>query len=180
MPRFTSAESTPDKLTATRCPATASSTSWPCTCSPRTRTSIPEGHSCRREPLLRVPLHIEPVTTVPKPGFTKTRSIGRRRRAFLSRTDEEPSSRPSVIFSSSKPAPVLEETVTMGAVPQRVSLRKSLSSSFTSSRNSASTRSALVMTTSPCGVRSSSKISTCSLVWGITPSWASTTSRPTS
>jgi hypothetical protein len=72
--------------------------------------------------------------------------------------------------------PVTDETAMRGESSRKVPLRKPPTSSRTSSSQSASTRSVLVKATSPRSTPRSWQMERCSLVWGMTPSSAATTS----
>ncbi len=73
-PRSTSRRSTPGRLTATRWPASARSTSRSCTCALRTRTCRAPGSSTRSSSPPIDPDQSVPVTTVPIPRSENERS----------------------------------------------------------------------------------------------------------
>ena len=80
-------------------------------------------------------------------------------------------------LSASMPSPVAEETLTTGAFSTMVPFNSSFISSSTISSHSASTRSHLLITKITFSMPKSSNISKCSLVCGIMPSSAATTSK---
>ena len=77
-----------------------------------------------------MPLQRVPVTTVPMPSTGKTRSMGRRAAPSSERPGASPAAASMAWIRSSMPAPVTEETATMG-IPRSAVGR---SSSFTSER----------------------------------------------
>ncbi len=130
---------------------------------------------CRGAPI-RVP-----VTTVPKPRMAKTRSTPRRAGPLRGvRGCALWAASIKALRRASRPAPLWEETGTMGAPAKCVEARSSLISSLESSIISSSARSVLVSATTAVSMPSRSQIATCSRVWGITLSSAATTRSRTS
>ena len=82
----------------------------------------------------------------------------------------------NVARSSGRPCPVLADTATIGAPARNVPRTVPATSSFTSSSQSASTRSVLVSTTRPLLICRSEQMARCSRVCGMTPSSAAITS----
>ena len=78
-------------------------------------------------------------------------------------------------MSASSPSPLFEDATTTSASARKVPATSSETSSSTRADVSASTVSALVMTTIPCFMSRRRQMSKCSRVWGMTPSSAATT-----
>ncbi len=142
---------------------------------PRTFPSLNEGNNWTVSPTERLPETRVPVTTVPNPFMTKTRSIGRRRSPSEALPWTSLANLSKMVISCGMPSSVTEEMGTMGAPCKNVSFTRSLTSSPTSWTNSLSAKSILLTTTKPFLTPSSLQISKCSLVWGIIPSSAATT-----
>ncbi len=179
-PRAIARRSAPVSATAVRSPARASATSRPCTWSDRIRASGPFGRTWTRSPCASVPDQSVPVTTVPVPCRVKTRSTGSRATSTALRRLPRRAATRSVSRRASRPVPAVAEVPTRGAPAYRVSARRARTSSSTRPYHSSSTRSVLVSATTISGTPSSSTISRCSDVCGITPSSAATTRRTTS
>ena len=124
------------------------------------------------EPEVRVP-----VTTVPNPRSVNERSSGSRNCPVLSWPRACAPIFARCIFNSSIPWRVIELTGTTGAPWRNDPRTNSSASSLTSPRISASTRSALVSTTSPLSMPNSRQMSKCSRVCGLMDSSAPMTSR---
>ena len=119
-----------------------------------------------------------PVTTVPNPFMLNTRSMGRRGRALESLAGISAAAATRACFKRSNPAPDTELTGIMGALraERNDPRRNSSTSNFTTSSVSRSTRSDFVSTAMPRRTASSRQMSKCSLVCGLIPSSAATTS----
>ena len=164
------------RFTATRLPGpTLSMRCW-CDCSPRMRRRSPDGSSSTSCPTVSAPSSSVPVTTVPKPGMMKLRSIESRGRPRSSRRTVSTSMSSMSAVSSGSPCPVIAETRHIGAPSSVVPRSASATSSRTRSAHSSSTVSAFVSTTMPRFTCSRSRIARCSRVCGITDSSAATMS----
>ena len=148
-----------------------------CVCSPRRRDRKPGGTISISCPTVSGPSINVPVTTVPAPAIVKTLSMGSLGRPLSGFGSIELSSLSIVETKSSKPSPVTAETATSGACDKLVGASNSATSALTRLSHSSSTMSFLVMTAIPFFILSRSRIARCSLVWGITPSLAATTSK---
>ena len=179
-PRRTSEWSSPLRLTAVRLPGRASSTGRLCCCRPRMRTRRPVGSRASSAPCWSAPPTRVPVTTVPNPDMANERSTGNRGRPMSGRGAVFSSSASSAVRSSSRPAPVLLDTATIGAWRNELPATSAVTSSRTNPSQAWSTRSALLSTTTPCSMPSRSMIARCSRVCGIGPSSAAITSRTAS
>ena len=182
-PRPIAARSTsaPARLTAQRSPGRASAAGASCTFRPRTRAPIPFGPAgliASRSPALRIPDCTRPVTTRPAPPTMKLRSMAMRKPPHAGFSTARRF--PIASVRRSNPAPVVEDTATTGASASWVGLSRARVSAITSSSQSASTRSILVIATMPVRTATRSRIARCSRVWGIGPSSAATTSRAAS
>src|ERR1044072_3333249 len=102
-PRSSSSLSTPTSARAVPRPGPARSASALCTWIDRTRTSRSSGSNRTLSPALTVPLHVEPVTTVPAPGSAKTRSIGSRKTSSAGRSPTAPTTANHPFFELLKP-----------------------------------------------------------------------------
>ena len=177
MPRAELAGSMSARLTAVRCPAVARSAAAPCTCNaahaqaPPQRDSTSTSASLPSEPETSVP-----VTTVPKPFTEKTRSMGSRKwpEAFFSGTAAAARSSSAAQLRKALRRST-ELTGTIGAPSRNEPAVNSSTSSRTSPRMSASTRSALVSAIMPLGMPSRRQMSKCSRVCGLMDSSAATT-----
>ncbi len=149
----------------------------------RTRASRPDGRIVRWSPSAAVPLHTVPVTMVPAPASANARSTGRRKRSSEGRAATARPSSASAARSASRPAPVTADTSTTGhsrhasPSPPKAAATFSRISPATSARQSASgARSHLVSATTPRVTPRKRRMARCSVVCGITPSSAATTS----
>ena len=127
--------------------------------------------------MLILPVRSVPVMIVPNPDNVNARSIGSRGIVLISFG----STSFAVICSITSikcgiPSPVAADTSTIGASSRKVPSSSSLISSSTSSSHSSSTRSHLLITRMLFSIPSSPRISICSLVCGMIPSSAATTS----
>ena len=179
-PRASSLLSTPTRASAVRRPGAARSAASPWTSIDRTRASRPSGSSRTDSPTATLPLHVDPVTTVPAPATANTRSMGSRKQSSAGRSTRSPATRPNAARSSSSPSPVTTEVATGASHRTRLAGRRWTTSLRTNSSHSASTRSRLVITGMPRRTPSNSTIARCSSVWGMMPSSAAITSSATS
>ena len=165
------------RFRATRLPAGAASTGWPCICTLRMREVRPLGSTSATSPGRAVPLQSVPVTTVPAPLMVNTRSMGKRN----CRPNLECSVRAAAFCSaqrsSSRPAPVRLEQGTMSAFAYGVSASHVRISSDTKAIHSSSTRSVLVKATTRVFTPKVRSTARCSMVCGMMPSSAAMTSR---
>ena len=114
---------------------------------------------------------------VPKPESVNTRSIGSLGIVCVSFSSTSSAiTRMIVSVSSSSPCPVAAETRTTGASSRNVPFNSSCISSSTNSSHSSSTRSHLLRTRMLFLIPRSPRMSICSLVCGMIPSSAATTS----
>ena len=108
--------------------------------------------------------------------MVKARSIASRGLPRSLASGASASNASMVPSNSGNPSPVNAETACRGAPANVVPCNSSATSSDTSSSISSSTRSFLVITAMPRSTPRRSRIARCSLVCGITPSSAATTS----
>ena len=176
-PRCASASSIPARFSAQRSPARASGAGLPSLWMPRTRTSVPAGESTSLSPVATAPLKTVPVATVPLPATPKTRSTAKRNpRPSCARSPSCFAESARRLRRASMPVPVVADTGSTSMPARRVGARRARTSAATSSTRCSVTRSALVITATPCVTDNRSTMFRCSMVCGITPSSAATTS----
>src|SRR5262249_41440257 len=83
-------------------------------CTPRTLARWCAGNISTSSSFFTLPAMRVPVTTAPKPFITKTRSIGRRNNASVSRAGTSAARRAISRFNSSRPVPFRALTATIG------------------------------------------------------------------
>ena len=171
---------TSTRLSATRLPASATSTGLSCICTERMRHCLFWGRISTVSPGRTSPLHRVPVMTVPAPRMLNTRSTGWRMALPRCSASAFLLTFASAARTSSTPSPVRLEQGTMGASANGVVASRARTSSVTSSTQSGSHRSILVSATTQVGTPSVCRTARCSRVWGMTPSSAAMTSRATS
>jgi len=172
-----SSRSIPAMPTAVRAPGTLRSRSLPWFWMVRTLPTRPEGRTRTVSPRARLPDHVVPVTTVPTPATESARSIGRRNKSSSGRDGRRSASCLIPSRNSGMPSPRVAETSIGDEKGTGPSESHSLTSSATISAHSRSTVSTLVITGMPAGIPSCCTTARCSLVWGMMPSSAATTSR---
>jgi len=104
-PRRTCSTSTPERFTATRLPGTAVSSFFFMRLEPADAGMQTGRQDLQFVTLGQLPVRERAVTTVPKPGMEKTRSIGRRARPRSGRAGNSCSSFSRVCRSSGEPGP---------------------------------------------------------------------------
>ncbi len=120
LPRSMSSFSTPSRFSAVRCPATATSTAALCACTDRTFTFRREGRISTMESFRTLPEISVPVTTVPCPFSTNTRSTGSRKTPAEERCSRCRACSRNPFLNSSIPAPVFELTLKTGAPSRKL------------------------------------------------------------
>ena len=169
----------PARFNAQRCPAKPWSLAWFCAWMLRTRTAWPLAECTRLSPTLTWPPNTVPVTTVPWPGRVKTRSTASRNRPPCARAGWLCATSCRCVRSAATPASsgCVATVANTGAPASTVGASSAAMSARTCARRSGAARSLLVSATLPWRTPSSSTMSRCSRVCGITPSSAATTSR---